>query len=213
MSRLTLFIANKTYSSWSFRPWLAMRMARIEFDEELVPFSDVGSNPAFRAFSPTGKVPVLRDGDLVIWETLAILEYLAETHPALWPADTPARARARAISSEMHAGFQALRNECPMNMRRARRAIPVSAAAQADVARIIDIWTAALAQSGGPFLYGEFSAADAMFAPVVNRFDVYALTENAAVLAYMERMKALPPYQEWADASRQEPWVVAEEEH
>jgi glutathione S-transferase len=213
MSRLTLFIANKTYSSWSFRPWLAMRMARIEFDEELVPFSDGGSNPAFRAFSPTGKVPVLRDGDLVIWETLAILEYLAETHPALWPADTPARARARAISSDMHAGFQALRNECPMNMRRARRAIPVSAAAQADVARIIDIWTAALAQSGGPFLYGEFSAADAMFAPVVNRFDVYALTENAAVLAYMERMKALPPYQEWADASRQEPWVVAEEEH
>ena len=213
MSRLTLFIANKTYSSWSFRPWLAMRMARIEFDEELVPFSDGGSNPAFRAFSPTGKVPVLRDGDLVIWETLAILEYLAETHPALWPADTSARAQARAISSEMHAGFQALRNECPMNMRRPQRAIPVSAAAQADIARITDIWTSALAQSGGPFLYGAFSAADAMFAPVVNRFDVYALTVNAAVLAYMERMKALPPYQEWADASRQEPWVVAEEEH
>jgi glutathione S-transferase len=213
MSRLTLFIANKTYSSWSFRPWLAMRMAGIEFNEELIPFSDGGTNPAFRAFSPTGKVPVLRDGDLVIWETLAILEYLAETHPTLWPADTSARARARAISSEMHAGFQALRNECPMNMRRARRAIPVSAAAQADVARITDIWTSALAQSGGPFLYGEFSAADAMFAPVVNRFDVYALTENDAVLAYMERMKALPPYQEWADASRQEPWVVAEEEH
>lgn len=213
MSRLTLFIANKNYSSWSFRPWLAMRMAGIEFDEELIPFSDGGTNPAFRAFSPTGKVPVLRDGDLVIWETLAILEYLAETHPALWPADTSVRARARAISSEMHAGFQALRNECPMNMRRARRPIPVSAAAQADVARITDIWTSALAQSGGPFLYGAFSAADAMFAPVVNRFDVYALTENAAVLAYMERMKALPPYQEWADASRQEPWVVAEEEH
>jgi glutathione S-transferase len=213
MSRLTLFIANKTYSSWSFRPWLAMRMAGIEFDEELLPFSDGGTNPAFRAFSPTGKVPVLRDGNLVIWETLAILEYLAETHPTLWPADTSARARARAISSEMHAGFQALRNECPMNMRRARRAIPVSAAAQADVARITDIWTSALAQSGGPFLYGEFSAADAMFAPVVNRFDVYALTENTEILAYMERMKALPPYQEWADASRQEPWVVAEEEH
>ncbi|AZN70657.1 glutathione S-transferase family protein [Georhizobium profundi] len=213
MSRLTLFIANKTYSSWSFRPWLAMRMAGIEFDEELVPFSDGGSNPAFLAFSPTGKVPVLRDGDLVIWETLAILEYLAETHPALWPADMSARARARAISSEMHAGFQALRSECPMNMRRPRRAIPVSAAAQADVARITEIWTSALAQSGGPFLYGEFSAADAMFAPVVNRFDVYALTEDAEILAYMERMKALPPYQEWADASRQEPWVVAEEEH
>lgn len=213
MSRLTLFIANKTYSSWSFRPWLAMRMAGIEFDEELIPFSDGGTNPAFRAFSPTGKVPVLRDGDLVIWETLAILEYLAETHPALWPADMSARARARAISSEMHAGFQALRNECPMNMRRPQRAIPVSAAAQADVARITDIWTSALAQSGGPFLYGEFSAADAMFAPVVNRFDVYALTENTEILAYMERMKALPPYQEWADASRQEPWVVAEEEH
>jgi glutathione S-transferase len=213
MSRLTLFIANKTYSSWSFRPWLAMRMAGIEFNEELIPFSDGGTNPAFRAFSPTGKVPVLRAGDLVIWETLAILEYLAETHPTLWPADRSARARARAISSEMHAGFQALRNECPMNMRRPRRAIPISDAARADVARITDIWTSALAQSGGPFLYGEFSAADAMFAPVVNRFDVYALTENAAVLAYMERMKALPPYQEWADASRQEPWVVAEEEH
>lgn len=190
-----------------------MRMAGIEFDEELIPFSDGGTNPAFRAFSPTGKVPVLRDGDLVIWETLAILEYLAETHPALWPADMSARARARAISSEMHAGFQALRNECPMNMRRPQRAIPVSAAAQADAARITDIWTSALAQSGGPFLYGEFSAADAMFAPVVNRFDVYALTENSEILAYMERMKALPPYQEWADTSRQEPWVVAEEEH
>lgn len=213
MSRLTLFIANKTYSSWSFRPWLAMRMAEIDFDEELIPFSAGGSNPAFRAFSPTGKVPVLRDGDLVIWETLAILEYLAETHPALWPADVSARARARAISSEMHAGFQALRNECPMNMRRPRRAISVSAAAQADVVRITEIWTSALAQSGGPFLYGEFSAADAMFAPVVNRVDVYALTEDADVLAYMERVKVLPPYLEWAEASRDEPWVVPEEEH
>ncbi len=213
MSRLTCSSPTRPIHPGRFAHGLRCAWLGSSSDEELIPFSDGGTNPAVRAFSPTGKVPVLRDGDLVIWETLAILEYLAETHPALWPADMSARARARAISSEMHAGFQALRNECPMNMRRPRRAIPVSASAQADVARITDIWTSALAQSGGPFLYGEFSAADAMSRRWSTASTCYALTENAAVLAYMERMKALPPYQEWADASRQEPWVVAEEEH
>ena len=208
---MKLYIGNRNYSSWSFRPWIAMRVAGIPFEEELVPFDDHG-NEAFRAFSPTGKVPVLKNGYVTVWESLAIIEYLADRHEQLWPQDRALRAEARAISAEMHAGFSAMREECPMNMRRERRAIDISEKARADVARIAVLWHAALSRSGGPFLYGEFTAADAMYAPVVNRFDVYRLTESPLLLGYMERVKALPAYREWEAESRREPWVVPDEE-
>ncbi len=211
---LTLYIGNKNYSSWSFRPWVAMRALDIDFKEQLVPFDMAAGNPDFAAFSPTNKVPVLKHGDRTIWESLAILEYLAEVSPdkGMWPADNAARAMARSISCEMISGFGALRAECPMNMRRPRAAIDVSDQVGRDVSRILSIWTECLERSGGPFLFGDFCAADAMFAPVVNRLDIYALPVDDKSSAYMERMKALPAWREWEQAGREEPWIVEEDE-
>ncbi|MGN6551088.1 MAG: glutathione S-transferase family protein [Pararhizobium sp.] len=211
----TLYIANKTYSSWSFRPWIAMKVKEVPFKEVLVPFDDAAGNPKFREFSPTGKVPALHHRDLTIWESLAILEYLADFFPeiCLWPEDSGERAVARAVSTEMATGFRALRSACPMNMRRAPSTLAVDAAVRADVERIEALWTSLIERSGGPYLFGNaFGAADAMFAPVVNRFDVYRLTESTPVQAYMETIKALPAWQEWETAARDEPWVVPEDE-
>lgn len=211
---MKLIVGNKRYSSWSFRPWLAMRVNGIAFDEDLIPFDDEGGNPAIKAATPAGRVPVLVDGALVVWESLAILEYLADRFPdaGFWPDDPADRARARAMAAEMHAGFVALRSECPMNMAREVRAIAVSDAVAGDVARIEALWDEALARSGGPFLFGAFSNADAMFAPVVNRLEIYALSTHEAVRRYSEAMKALPAWSEWEQAGRAEPWVVAGEE-
>lgn len=214
MSDLTLYIANKNYSSWSLRPWIAMRVAGIDFDERLIPFNDDAANPEFRAFSPTGKVPTLVHGDLTVWESLAIIEYVHDLEPqrGVWPADRKARARARAVSAEMHAGFAALRSACPMNMRRPRAPVAGSAALDGDVERLRIMWSECLQRSGGPFLFGSFSGADAMYAPVVNRLDVYALTEDATMLAYMDAVKALPAWRDWEAAGRAEPWVVPADE-
>lgn len=211
---LTLFIGNKNYSSWSFRPWIGMRVLDIPFEEKLVPFDMAAGNPEFAAFSPTGKVPVLKHGSRTVWESLAILEYVAELHAdgGMWPADSGARAHARAVSCEMLSGFMALRTACPMNMRRHPAAIAVSDAVKRDVARIQSIWTDCLDTYGGPFLFGGFSAADAMFAPVVNRLDVYCLPVDQPSAAYMDRVKALPAWREWEAAGRAEPWVVDEDE-
>lgn len=211
---MLLYIANKNYSSWSFRPWLAMKVSGVGFQEKLVPFDDGSGNAAFHAFSPTGRVPVLVDGETTIWESLAIIEYVAERFPdvGLWPPGVAAKAIARSLSAEMHAGFSALRAECPMNMRRERRAIPVSVAVRKDVARIEDIVSGTLARSGGPFLFGAFSAADAMYAPVVNRLDVYELTDHADTLAYMDAVMRLPHWREWQAAAKAEPWVVEADE-
>ncbi len=209
---MKLYIGNRKYSSWSFRPWLAMKVAGLAFEEELIPLDFPAGNPAIRAVSPTGRVPVLRDGDLVIWESLAIMEYAAELAPSLWPADRAARALARAVSHEMHVGFGALRAECPMNMGRVPGTIEVSDAVRADVGRIEAIWAECLARSGGPFLFGAFTNADAMFAPVINRLEIYALSDHEAVRRYSETMKALPEWQEWETAARAEPWIVAEDE-
>jgi len=211
---MKLIIGNKKYSSWSFRPWIALREKGIAFEEELIPFDFPAGNPAIKAATPAGKVPVLVDGDLVIWESLAILEYLTHRFPeaGLWPDDITARARARAMASEMHGGFGALRAECPMNMAREVRAIPVSEDVRRDVARIEALWADALEASGGPFLFGTFSNADAMFAPVVNRLEVYALSDHEAVARYSAAMKALPAWQEWEAAGRAEPWIVEEDE-
>ena len=211
---LTLFIGNKNYSSWSFRPWIGMRALDIPFEEKLVPFDMAAGNPDFAAFSPTNKVPVLRHGERTVWESLAILEYVAELYPdhGLWPDDGGARAHARSVCCEMLSGFLALRSECPMNMRRVPAAIEISDAAGRDVARIRSIWSECLERYGGPFLFGGFSAADAMFAPVVNRLDVYGVPVDDSSAAYMAGMKALPAWQEWEAAGRAEPWVVEEDE-
>ncbi|MCK3778386.1 glutathione S-transferase family protein [Ensifer sesbaniae] len=214
MTGLTLYVGNKNYSSWSMRPWMAMTAAGIDFEEVVIPFDFAAGNPDIRAISPTGRVPLLRHGDLLVWESLAIIEYVAELFPdaGLWPADRQARARARSYCMEMLSGFRALRGACPMNIRRGKRALEVDADVRADVARIERIWKEALAQSGGPFLFGAFGAADAMYAPVVNRFDVYDLVADPEMLGYMQRVKAHPAYRKWEEAARAEPWVVPEDE-
>jgi glutathione S-transferase len=211
---LHLLIANKNYSSWSFRPWLAMKASGIVFRETVAPFDEPNHNLHFLEFSPSKKVPALKHGDLTIWESLAIMEYVADLHPEanLWPSDIAERGKARAVAHEMHGGFGALRSECPMNMRRTVGAIEVSDQVRADVSRIEQIWDECLQASGGPFLYGSFTNADAMYGPVINRLEVYELSDADHVLAYGKTMKALPSWQEWDAASRAEPWVVEEEE-
>lgn len=215
MSGLTLYIANKNYSSWSFRPWIAMKVNEIPFEEVLVPFDDAAGNPRFREFSPTGKVPVLDHDGLVVWESLAILEHLADFYPEMqfWPKDMEERAVARAVATEMATGFRALRAACPMNMRRPPAAIALDAGTRADIARIEALWISLTEKSGGPFLFGRgFGAADAMYAPVVNRFDVYRLSDKRPVRAYMDAVKALPAWREWDKAAREEPWTVPGDE-
>ncbi len=215
MSSLTLVIGNKNYSSWSLRPWLALREAGLAFREELVPLYVAGSADALARLSPSGRVPVLKIGDLAIHESLAICETAAELAPqaGLWPAEFEARALARAVSSEMHAGFSALRHAMPMNVRgRAKRPPAISDAVRSDIARVERIWDACRARhgSGGPFLFGRFGIADAMFAPVVTRFRTYAVALAPESRTYCEAVEALLSMQEWARDARAETSVMAE---
>ncbi len=214
MTKLTLYVGNKNYSSWSLRPWIALEACGIPFEDVVIPFDFENGNPKFRDISPTGRVPVLHHGDVRVWESLAIIEYAAELFPkaGLWPEDPAERAVARSYSMEMLSGFQALRNACPMNMRREKRGIEVSEAVAANVERIETIWREAVARSGGPFLFGRFTVADAMFAPVVNRFEVYDLTRNPGSLEYMDAVKTHPAFQKWQEAALAETWVVPEDE-
>ena len=213
---LKLIIGNKNYSSWSFRPWIALKVAGIAFDEEVISLNAPDFKPRVAKFSGTGKVPVLIDGEVAIWESLAILEYLAEKFPAsgLWPADPRARAHARAIAAEMHAGFAPLRKHCPMNMWRPVKTRELTAEVSANAARIDAMWTDCRNRfgPGGPFLFGAFGAADAMYAPVVARFHTYAIEVGASARAYMQAMMALPAWAEWLAAARKEPWVLPEDE-
>jgi len=216
---MKLVIANKNYSSWSLRPWIAMKALGIAFEEILVPFgSPLDNNPDFKTrlapYTPAGKVPVLVDGDTHVWETLAILEYLAERFPEhrLWPSNAQARAEARVLASEMHAGFAALRGECPMNIRRPVKPRALSAAAQADVVRIEGMWQRARARSGGPFLFGRFCAVDAMYAPVATRLDTYGIEVSRDTRDYIEAIMALPAFVEWRAAATAETWIVPEDE-
>lgn len=211
---LKLIIGNKNYSSWSLRPWIAMRHAGIPFEEELVPLYEPGSRDKVLKYSPTGTVPCLVDGDLTVWESLAILDYLADKFPDknLWPSDLKARGLARAISSEMHAGFAPLRQHCPMNMRRDRsKPRELTQQVKANVERIDAIWAQARARygAGGPFLFGAFSNADAMYAPVVSRFASYSIPVSAVSQSYMDAVMALPAWKEWEEAGRAEPMVMA----
>jgi glutathione S-transferase len=213
---LTLVIGNKNYSSWSLRPWIAMRATGIAFEERLIPLYREDYKQKLLEVSPAGKVPILIDGDVQVWESLAILEHLAERFPqsGLWPADPAVRTHARAISAEMHAGFGPLRNECPMNMWRPVKARQLTPEAQANVRRIDAMWSGCRRRFGasGPFLFGKFSAADAMYAPVVSRFATYDVKVSPAVRAYMEAVMSTPAFCEWKAAGVQEPWLIAEDE-
>jgi glutathione S-transferase len=208
-----LVIGNKNYSSWSMRPWLALRAGDIAFDEIFIPlYTGEADKKRLLAYTPSGKVPVLIDGDVTVWDSLAIIEYAAERFPQarLWPEDRASRAYARSISAEMHSGFAALRNECGMNLHRPVGAIPLSAQARADIARIQQIWTDCRKRYGksGPFLFGAFSGADAMFAPVVHRFRIYAIEVEPEVRDYMAAMTALPAFEEWTRAGLAETLII-----
>jgi glutathione S-transferase len=213
---LTLIIGNKNYSSWSFRPWLAMKVAGIAFQEDVISLDAADFKPRVSKISGSGKVPALDDGGVQVWESLAILEYLAERFPAatLWPADVGARAQARAVSAEMHAGFLPLRRACPMNMWRPVKQRALNEEALGNVRRIQAMWAECRARhgAGGPFLFGAFSAADAMYAPVVSRFHTYAVELDATAHAYMDAVMALPAWTEWRQAALKEPWVLAANE-
>jgi glutathione S-transferase len=209
---LKLIIGNKNYSSWSLRPWLAMKVAGIAFDEQVIPLYEPGSREQILKYSPAGKVPVLIDGDTHIWESLAILEYLAEKFPkaGLWPGDAPARGHARAVASEMHAGFQALRKNCPMNLW-----LPVKKRPQPDdvtdnVRRIDALWSDCRSRFGqsGPFLFGPFGAADAMYAPVASRLHSYDIAVSAASRAYIDAVLGLPAFAEWRATGLKETWIM-----
>ena len=220
---LKLYVGNKNYSSWSMRPWVAMTQADIAFEEVYVRFDSFSAQSQFKqrmtGLNPAGKVPVLQDGDLSIWDTLAIGEYLAESFPEkhLWPADKATRARARSICAEMHSGFSALRSHCPMNI---EALLPNRGAliwrdhpgVRADVQRIVDMWTQLLQTHGGPMLFGAFTLADAYFAPVVMRLHSYALPVPSLISAYMERVQALSGVQAWVQAALAEKDFLAFEE-
>jgi len=216
MSRLHLVIGNKNYSSWSLRPWIAMTMAGIPFNETVIPLDRPETRALIAQHSGAGRVPVLHHGRLAIWESLAILEYLAEIFPEkhLWPKALAARARARSVSNEMHAGFAALRDACPMNLRRPRKKVVLSDAVLADISRIEHIWRDCRARfgKGGKFLFGKFSIADAMYAPVAARLETYNVPVAAESRAYMDSILHTDAFQAWKEAAFKEEWVLPAEE-
>ena len=212
----TLAIANKLYSSWSLRPWLLLKQAGIAFDEVLIPLGQPDTRERILKHSPAGRVPVLTDGDVVVWDSLAIAEYAAERWPQaeIWPEERRARALARSISAEMHSGFAALRSACPMNLGKRFGAKDRGEAVTKDVARIEAMWRDARARfgGGGPFLFGAFSAADAMYAPVATRFETYSVPVASDTRAYMDAILSLAAVAEWRAAALEEPWVYGEDE-
>lgn len=216
MSDLHLIIANKNYSSWSMRPWLVMTNAGLSFRETLILLDEPDTAQKIREHGRAGKVPILHHGDVTVWESLAIIEYVAETFPdaKVWPEAPKARAVARAVSSEMHAGFTALRRTCPMNLRRPRKAVAMDDAANTDVAAIQALWRSCRKEFGqeGPFLFGTFSGADAMFAPVVTRFHTYDIAVDDDTREYMATVFSLPAFQAWRNAGLQEVWRVPSDE-
>jgi glutathione S-transferase len=215
---MKLLIGNKCYSSWSLRAWLLMRAAGIAFTEQFVPLDEPGFKETLFAAAPGsgGTVPVLVDGDIAVWETLAIVEYLHERFPGagIWPRDAAARAHARAAASEMHAGFTALRGACPMNLGKRFGPRDRGPGVARDAERLAALWREARERfgAGGPFLYGAFCATDAMFAPVVTRLDTYGIAVDPLARDYMRAVLAHPAYREWLAAALAEPWIVAQDE-
>lgn len=208
--RPQLIIGNKNYSSWSLRPWLAARHAEIDFEEIRVPLFTPEGTEQIARYSPSGKVPVWREDELVVWESLAICEYLAEKVPTLWPSDPKARAVARAVSAEIHAGFAALRSSMTMNARARDRRVEITPEAAADINRIEAIWLDCRSRFGtdGSWLFGEFSIADAMFAPVVLRFVPYGVTRPGVLNEYVATWMADPHLQAWIADAEQETEVL-----
>lgn len=208
MARYTLVIGNKKYSSWSLRPWLVMRHAALAFEEIRIPLRQPDTAARIREHSPSGRVPVLHDGERAIWDSLAIAEYLAERHPeaALWPADVAARALARSVSAEMHSGFQALRQHMPMHCGARFPGVGRTPEVLADIARITRSWRDCRERhgAGGPLLFGTFSIADAMYAPVVLRFQTYGVELDAVASAYCDAMLALPSLRQWLEDAQAE---------
>jgi glutathione S-transferase len=209
---LQLVVGNKNYSSWSMRPWMALKVADIPFEDRVLHLDDPDFKSELAKLTPAGKVPVLIDGGIRVWESLAIIEYLAEKFPAkhVWPADSAARAHARVVSAEMHAGFAPLRRHCAMNMRRPPRRRELTPEVENDVRRIEAMWRDCRARfgKGGPFLFGAACAADAMYAPVVSRFHTYDIAVADDTRAYMRAVMALPAWGEWEKAARQESWLL-----
>ena len=210
MSDLTLVIGNKNYSSWSLRPWILMKHLGLDFQERLIPLFQPGSADEIKKHTPSGKVPVLQRGALNIWDSLAICEYLSEMTGRGWPKDPEARAVARSVCAEMHSGFSNLRNAWPMNARARDRRVPMTPGVQADVDRVQELWSECRRQfgAGGPWLFGEYSAADAMYAPVVLRFNTYGTGLAEETRKYMTTALEDPPMQEWLSASEIEPWKI-----
>ncbi|MCW5721854.1 MAG: glutathione S-transferase family protein [Devosia sp.] len=211
---MKLLIGNRNYSTWSLRPWLVLRHFDIPFEDEVLQLSGPRWREVLAERSPTAKVPVLLDGDLAIPETIAIIEYLAERFPdrGIWPQDMTDRALARAAAAEMHGGFAALRSHAPMNLRAAHPGKVDVEAVRKDLQRIEHLWGGLLARSGGPFLFGKFSAADAMFAPLATRLRTYALPVSDVASAYVEAIYSLPAFQHWLGLALREPWIVDDDE-
>jgi len=213
---MRLLIGNKNYSSWSLRPWLLLKHAGIAFEEEVISFNADDFKARVGRYSKAGKVPLLVDGDVVVWDSLAIVEYVADKYPdkKLWPADIARRAHARAIVAEMHSSFQAMRSTLVMNFETTFPTPLLTVAVQRDVARIIAIWSDCREKYGkdGPFLFGAFSIADAYFAPVVRRFVAYNIPHPPVVASYIAQITGLPAMQAWAESARQEHDFVPEDE-
>ncbi len=217
---MKLVIANKNHSSWSLRPWLLLTEFGVPFEEVLIPFAQAFDDPEWKravsVFTPGGKVPALVDGDIQVWESLAIIDHVADIRPdlAIWPRDPAARAMARSVAAEMHAGFGALRSACPMNLAWLHPARDRGPKVAADIDRISAIWRDARQRfgSGGPFLFGAFCAADAMFAPVVSRFVSYSIALDPVCSAYCEAVQATRGFQSWRMAALAEPWIIAADE-
>ena len=212
-----LIIGNKLYSSWSLRPWILLKAMNVPFKETVIPLSQPDTKKNILEHSPTGKVPLLIDGNVRIWESLAIMEYVAEKHPnaGVWPSDVAARAHARATSSEMHAGFQALRQACPMNLGRTFKPKATHGTeADSNIERVQALWAEARKHfgKGGPFLYGTFTAADAMFAPVVTRFDTYQVKVTPETRKYMDAVLHHAAFVDWRLAALKEPWFLPDYE-
>jgi len=213
MADLTIYLGNKNYSSWSLRPWLALKRTTVAFDEVVIPILEPGSRETIFKFSPSGRVPALHHAGNIVWESLAICEYLAESFPTfdLWPKDPAARTVARAVSTEMHGGFPALRQQLPMNIRSSFPGREITAEAQADINRVMSIWRDCRTRFGegsGDFLFGQFTIADAMYAPVVTRFRTYRVELEREAEAYCETIMSMPAMQEWVTAARNEPMII-----
>lgn len=214
MAPLTLVIGNKNYSPWSLRPWLLMKHLNLEFQELLIPLDTPETREQIDRYAPSGRVPVLRHGTLCVWDSLAICEYVAELSGSGWPRAREVRAVARAVCAEMHSGFSTLRSLWPMNARARNRRTAVTAALEADIERIDELWNDCRGRfgGGGPWLFGEYSIADAMYAPVVLRFNTYAARISQTARWYMATVLEDAPLQQWLQAAKQEPWTIAAEE-